>query len=284
MSLKDILNKLYNEYDFKERIKADPIEFPHSYTRTEDIETSGFISASFAYGKVDLFKPIIKRVLTIMGESPYEFLMTFDLKKRGYFKDIFYRFNKADDIVCLIFVLSEILKKHKSLQSLFMTFYSPDHIDIGEALKSFINAFLNFDTSAVYGKNIKTSGFLQFFPSPKKGSACKRMNLFLRWMVRDRDIDFGLWKGVPKNKLIIPLDAHIARISRCLRLTGRKSQDWKMAVEITESLKKLDPEDPLKYDFALCHQGISKICSDNRCMDCGLLNHSIPKPDYPICS
>ena len=91
------------------------------------------------------------------------------------------------------------------------------------------------------------------------------MNLFLRWMVRDRDIDFGLWKGIPGNLLVIPLDTHIARISRCLGLTGRRSRDWKMAVEITENLKRLDPEDPLKYDFALCHQGITGLCREGAC-------------------
>jgi uncharacterized protein (TIGR02757 family) len=100
------------------------------------------------------------------------------------------------------------------------------------------------------------------------------MNLFLRWMIRDKDIDFGIWKGIPKNKLIIPLDTHIARISRCLGLTKRASQDWKMAEEITGALKTLDPEDPLKYDFALCHQGISGVCSARHCDDCGLAEQS----------
>ena len=113
-------------------------------------------------------------------------------------------------------------------------------------------------------------GLIQFFPSPSKGSACKRMNLFLRWMIRKRDIDFGIWKGIPENKLIIPLDTHIAKISRCLGFTKRRSQDWKMAVEITDALKKLDPDDPLKYDFAMCHYGISGLCGPefNKCDKC----------------
>jgi uncharacterized protein (TIGR02757 family) len=106
--------------------------------------------------------------------------------------------------------------------------------------------------------------------SPDKGSACKRMNLYLRWMVRDRDIDFGIWKGIPKDRLIIPLDTHIARIGKCLGLTVRSTADWKMAQEITRSLKRLDPVDPLKYDFALCHQGIAGVCSTQKCADCRL--------------
>ena len=96
------------------------------------------------------------------------------------------------------------------------------------------------------------------------------MNMFLRWMIRDRDIDFGIWKGIPKNKLVIPLDVHIARISRCLGFTLRSTQDWKMAVEITEFLKTMDPEDPVKYDFALCHQGIAGVCSAMHCDECAL--------------
>jgi len=125
----------------------------------------------------------------------------------------------------------------------------------------------------VYGRNIHPSGMTQFFPSPAKGSACKRINLFLRWMVRDKDIDFGLWRSIPANRLVIPLDIHIARISRCLGFTKRASADWKAAIEITEALKKLDPADPLKYDFALCHHGISGVCRGRNnpgCRDCAL--------------
>jgi uncharacterized protein (TIGR02757 family) len=135
-----------------------------------------------------------------------------------------------------------------------------------------MEAMRAINTAAVYGRNIKPAGLLQFFPSPAQGSACKRVNLFLRWMIRDRDIDLGIWRDIPKNKLVIPLDTHIARISRCLGFTSRNSQDWKMALEITGALKRFDPEDPLKYDFALCHHGISGVCKgrDNRaaCMDC----------------
>jgi uncharacterized protein (TIGR02757 family) len=271
MSLKHTLDRLYSSYDFDKRIHYDPIEFPHQYKRPQDIEISAFLSASFAYGKVELFKEVIKKILSIMGKSPYEFILDFDINKdRGLFKGIRYRFNEEEDIVCLIYVLSEIIKRHKSLKSLFELFYSPEDEDIGRGLQGFIDSFLRVDISAVYGMDIRPIGYLQFFPSPQKGSACKRMNLFLRWMVRDKDIDFGLWNTVKKNKLIIPLDAHIARISKCLALTKRVTKDWKMAKEITESLKGFDPEDPLKYDFALCHQGIAKVCEKRNCKNCPL--------------
>lgn len=275
LSVKALLDKFYGEYNFRERILHDPIEFPHRYKRREDIEIAGFIASCFAYGKVGLFKPVIEKILSAMRGSPYNFLMEFKVKKDGrLFSGIKYRFNENKDIICLLHIISHLLRSHKSIENVFKSFYKKTDSDTGNALTGFIDYALKTDTSYIYGKNLKPNGLLQFFPSPSKGSACKRMNLFLRWMIRDKDIDFGVWRGIPENKLIIPLDTHIAKISRCLGFTKRKSQDWKMAVEITNSLKKLDSDDPLKYDFAMCHYGISGLCSskndikDMRCRKC----------------
>lgn len=278
MSLKQTLDRLYNTYDFKDRILHDPIEFPHQYKKSGDIEVSGFIAACFAYGRVDLFKPVIGKILSMMGESPHDFLLGFNLKKQSrLFSGIKYRFNENEDILCLLYVLNRALKKYGSLEAMFRRHYKETDANIGEGLGGFIRGLIAVDTSPVYSENIRPAGFLQFLALPEKGSACKRMNLFLRWMIRDRDIDFGIWKGIPKNKLVIPLDTHIARISKCLSLTKRKSQDWKTAVEITEALKRFDSEDPLKYDFALCHQGISKVCSKENCGNCTLYKTFILK-------
>jgi uncharacterized protein (TIGR02757 family) len=270
--LKAILNRFYREYDFKGRIAHDPIEFPHRYKDPGDIEVSGFIASCLAYGRVDLFKAVVARILARMGASPHAFILSFNIKKEAQlFTGIKYRFNETDDIVCLIFLLHTVLRKYSTLENAFMKFHSPSSGNIEKGLSGLMAEFLSCDTSAVYGKNIRPPGLAQFFPSPVNGSACKRSNLFLRWMIRDRDIDLGIWKGVEKNRLVIPLDTHIARISRCLGFTTRKSQDWKTAIEITEALKKLDPEDPLKYDFSLCHHGISGVCrgmKDNECKGC----------------
>jgi len=270
-NLKHILDKFYHDFDFTGTIVRDPIAFPHAYQRAEDKEIAGFIAAAFAYGNVNLFKPIVGTLLSRMGESPFGFIRNFAVKKhRRLFFGIKYRFNENDDIIAFFFILHELIKKHGSIETAFKKRYGSDDVDIGKALSGLIEILIATNTSPVYGSNIRPSGLLQLIPSPIKGSACKRMNLYLRWMIRDTDIDFGIWKGIPKNKLIIPLDTHIARIGKCLSLTTRSSQDWKMAVEITESLKKLDFEDPLKYDFALCHQGISKVCSAKKCEDCRL--------------
>ncbi len=306
LSVKALLDKFYGEYDFKERILHDPIEFPHRYKRREDIEIAGFIASCFAYGKVTLFKPVIEKVLSAMSGSPYDFLMEFKARKDGrLFSGIKYRFNENKDVICLLYILRTVVKKYGSIEALFKLYYKDNDLNTGNGLIGFVDTLLAIGLShpplnplpSMEGKEkeylpsmegaIKKDfpspggrgqggggGLLQFFPSPSKGSACKRMNLFLRWMIRKRDIDFGIWKGIPENKLIIPLDTHIAKISRCLGFTKRRSQDWKMAVEITNALKKLDPEDPLKYDFAMCHYGIAGLCSskddikDGRCRKC----------------
>jgi len=264
-ALKNTLDKFYRDYDFRERLLHDPVEFPHRYKNPRDIEVSAFIASSLAYGKVGLFKPVVERILSAMGTSPYEFLLEFRPEKhRGYFEGIKYRFNETGDLIALIFIMHKLLSRHTSLEKVFMQFYRPDSPTIKEGLIGFVAALLEINTSPVYGKDLRPAGLRQLLSSPVNGSACKRANLFLRWMVRDRDIDFGIWKAVPKNRLIIPLDTHIARISRCLGFTERKSQDWKMAEEITAALKRIDPEDPLKYDFALCHHGISGVCKGMR--------------------
>jgi len=260
-SLKKKLERFYLDYNFRERLKHDPIEFPHRYSVPADVEVAGFIASCFAYGRIELFKPVIEGILSPGGRHPARYFKSFSLKKDGpYFERINYRFNKGKDILCLLFILNQTLKERGSLKALFNHHYRPEDNDIGRALGKFVHYLMNIDTSPVYGRDIRPYGLKQFFPSPESGSACKRLNLFLRWMVRTKDIDLGVWDNISPSKLIIPLDTHIARISRCLSLTKRKASDWKTAKEITESLKQFDPDDPLKYDFALCHHGISRLC------------------------
>jgi uncharacterized protein (TIGR02757 family) len=277
-SLKKTLDRFYREYNFKERLRHDPIEFPYRYSGLKDIEVAGFVASSFAYGKVELFKPVIEKTLEAGGRNPATFFACFSLKRDArYLKGINYRFNKEKDIICFAYMLSRVLKRWGSLKNLFYHYYSDGDEDIRNALNGFVNYFLNIDTKPVYGEKTKPRGLIQLLPSPQKGSACKRINLFLRWMVRTKDIDLGIWNKIPPSKLIIPLDTHIARISRCLNLTGRTSSDWKTASEITESLKQLDPDDPLKYDFALCHHGISGMCrgekSKDACSSCNIISN-----------
>lgn len=272
-NIKKILDRFYREYNFRKRLAHDPIEFPHRYSDPGDIEVAGFIAASLAYGKVGHFKPVIEKVLEPCGKHPSEFIVNFSLKKdAGYLSGVSYRFNREEDILCLVYMLSCVLKEWGTLRKLFSHFYKEEDRDIRNALTGFVEHLYDIDTSVIYGTDTKPYGLKQMLPSPRRGSACKRMNLFLRWMARSGDIDLGIWGNIPSGKLIIPLDTHIARISKCLGLTQRASSDWKMAGEITSSLREFDPEDPLKYDFALCHHGISGRCKGEKdkstCREC----------------
>jgi uncharacterized protein (TIGR02757 family) len=265
------LDILYRSYDFRGRAEHDPIRVPMKFKRKRDVEAAAFLASAFAYGSVKSFLPVLDRIVSAMGSSPYEFIGGFKARQdRKLFEGIRYRFYKTGDIAGIIHVMGALINKHKSLEGVFMAHYNKEDPHIGGALSGLVEEALKVDTAPVYGRNIKTRGLMFAFPSPRKGSTCKRHNLFLRWMVRNKDIDFGLWRDVVPSKLIIPLDTHIGRVSRCLGFTERKANDWKTAVEITASLKALDPEDPLKYDFALCHRGIAGLCEKNRCEECEL--------------
>ncbi|HAP67258.1 MAG TPA: TIGR02757 family protein [Nitrospinae bacterium] len=266
--LKETLDRFYREYNLKSRIEHDPIEFPHRYKKPEDIEIAGLIASSLAYGKVTLFKPVINKILSItsLNGSLQEFIINFELSKDSkLFSGIKYRFNSEKEIIGLIYFIKSALIEYGSLKNLFYSFYNSGDKNITNALTGFVKYFISLDMSAVYDKKGQTVGIKQFFPSPAEGSACKRLNLYLRWMVRSDDsVDFGIWNKIPPSKLIIPLDTHMARICTHLGLTHHKTTGWKMAEEITDNLKILAPKDPVKYDFALCHLGISGECPPNK--------------------
>lgn len=277
VSLKRRLDYFYRTYDFKARLRHDPITFPRRYRTAEDMEVAGFLASCLAYGRVELFTPVIEKILKPAGKHPAGFFQNFSLKKDAkYFRGIRYRFHKENDILCLLSTVSRALQIYGSLKSLFLLHYNDGQQDIGHALHWYSRALLSLGATPAPERHERFTG-LSFFPSPHGGGACKRLNLFLRWMVRDRDIDLGIWKEVPPSRLIIPLDTHIGRISRCLGLTRRSSSGWKTAKEITESLRKLDPDDPLKYDFALCHHGISGLCRGetfrDTCSQCAISIH-----------
>ena len=161
-------------------------------------------------------------------------------------------------------MMRQMIEEHGSIGGFFKVGYQDDDENIKDALASFTKRALLLGSAGLYGtKKIPKKAYLRFFfPSPSSGSACKRLNLYLRWMVRRGDnIDLGLWKDIPPSKLIIPLDTHIARISRLIGLTAKKSPGWSMAEDITESLRRLDPKDPIKYDFAICRLGILEECT-----------------------
>jgi uncharacterized protein (TIGR02757 family) len=250
---KNLLDKLVKKYETPEFIPHDPIKFPHMFTEPKDQEIAGIIASSIAYGKREKILEGVEKILGIMGFKPYEFTINFDLKKDyKVFDGFIYRYNSGNDIALLVYSLNNLLKEHGSLKNAFLEGFSPDDKNIKPALTSFIK---DLRMPVYCENNIKGVCFL--LPSPENGSACKRLNMFLRWMVRSGPVDLGLWKEIPTSKLIIPVDTHVARVSRKLELTSRKADDWKTAEEITDNLKQFDPDDPAKYDFAIFGMGVS---------------------------
>ena len=257
--LKNTLIRLHHQFNFKEYIKRDPIEFLHKYKNPRDIEVAGLIASSIAYGRIDLFKPIIKNILTIMGDKPSQYVVKFSPQQELHkFKKLNYRMTRGIDIACMIYGMHKIFREYGSLKQMFYFFYNKSQGDLKIALSQMSDFFCSIDTTLVYGKRIYPRSYLFLFPSPFKGSPCKRLNLFLRWMVRNGDgVDFGIWDKIPPNKLIIPLDIHISRAANYLSLSKRKNLSWKMAEEITETLKLIDHKDPIRFDFSLCHLSMS---------------------------
>ena len=274
--LKALLDNLYASRS-QVHLRNDPLSFCHRYAAPEDREIVGFIASSFAYGNVKIILKSLQTVFEPMGSSPRRFIEDFDPERGkrlyGGFK---HRFNDARDLCALLLAARTMIEEADSIGEYFLGCYDQAADDITPSLVEFTAAILAMDYSAVFGSaEIPADSYFPFFlPSPASGSACKRLCMFLRWMVRPADgIDLGLWKEIPPAKLVIPVDAHIRRISRFLGFTSRKQADWRMAREITTALKEFDPLDPVKYDFSLCHLGISEGCDGkdrSACLKCAI--------------
>jgi len=255
-TLKEKLEKHYVAFD-KSSIEPDPLQFLHLYKNENDIELVGFIASVFAYGNVRQIISTMNRITGILGNDPVYYLKNSSKKIiEKDFSNIVHRFYSSADIAALFILLKDIYVKEGSLRHVFVKNYDKKSVN----LKNEISLFTDYIFNGLEKQGASISHGLKFmFPNPAKGSACKRMNLFLRWMVRKDELDFGLWDDIDKSKLIIPVDTHVARVCKEIKLTKRKIADWKMAEEITENLKKLDPDDPVKYDFAICHIGMRKM-------------------------
>jgi len=261
--LKARLDALYDSFNYPESV-ADPIQIVRRYPRPADREVIGFCAAALAFGRVASVLQSIERLATILGPSPAEFVRTFEASRhRDRIKPLVHRWTRGEDLIALLIILREMLRTG-SIQAFFLDGFDPDAEDLSHALESFSTRALTVDLHEAYGTRRRNPGVAYFFPRPSTGSACKRLNLFLRWMVRSDAVDLGVWSAVSPAKLIVPLDTHVIRVGRCLRLTRYTSPGWKMAAEITASLRALDPTDPVKYDFSLCHIGMADQCGFSR--------------------
>ncbi len=276
MPLKQLLDNLYASRSPR-HLANDPLSFCHCYADPADREIVGLIASSFAYGNVKIILRTLEGIFAALGPSPRRYAEEFDAAAGlATFAGFKHRFNDGRDLCALFLAARTMLEEADSVGEFFLGLDDPHAEEITPALTAFSAAILAFDYTEVFGTPAPhaDSYFRFLFPSPASGSACKRLCMFLRWMARPADgIDLGLWPEVSPSRLVVPVDAHIQRIGRFLGFSSRKQADWRMAREITAALRQLDPLDPVKYDFALCHLGISEGCDGRdkaRCLTCAI--------------
>lgn len=277
--MSDIHGTLEALYSFRsaQHLGNDPLSFCHRYTDPADQEIAAVVASSFAYGSIVIILRTLEAVFAEMGRSPRSYVEHFDphagLRAFSGFK---HRFNDGRDLCALLWGMRQMVEQEGSIRAFFLRGHNSGDNDVSVSLNRYSAAVLDLNYSAVFGGGIPTDSYFRFlFPAPASGSACKRLCMMLRWLVRPADgIDLGLWVGVSPGQLIIPVDTHISRISRYLGLTRRKGADWRMGQEITAALRLFDPVDPVKYDFSLAHLGISDGCDGkdpSRCISCPIV-------------
>jgi uncharacterized protein (TIGR02757 family) len=259
------LERLYEDYN-REDSATDPVQIVRRYARREDQEVIGFCAAALAFGRVASVLNTVETLARVIGPAPAACVRSFDPRApHPELRAMVHRWTRGTDIVALLWILRQMIDRSGSIEAFFLEGYDPRSVDLGDALDSFSRRAMALDVKTVYGRRApKRTGVCYFFPRPSAGSGCKRLNLFLRWMVRHDAVDLGAWTRVPRSKLIVPLDTHVIRLGRCLRLTRYTSPGWRMAAEITASLRAIDPADPVRFDFSLCHVGMMNACGFGR--------------------
>ncbi len=254
------LDELYRQYDHR-FVDPDPLQFVRDLSRPDDREVVGLLAAVLAYGNVRQIKRSIATVVDWLGPRPARAVARLDPVRAAAALSAFkHRFNTGRDVACLLFYMRQMQEGWGSVEGFFAAGHSVASPDVEEGLVSFTERSLALDHGGLYGRRVlpKKAGVRFFFPSPRAGSACKRLNLYLRWMVRRDGVDLGVWNCVSPAQLVIPLDAHVLTIGRRLRLTRYRSAGWAMARDITDRLRRLDAADPVKYDFAFHRMGLWK--------------------------
>jgi uncharacterized protein (TIGR02757 family) len=270
------LDRLYDSFN-RPASARDPIDIVRRFSHRDDIEVVAFCAAALAFGRVSSVMQSIERLLAVMGPSPAAYVRAFDLRKdRSTLSAFVHRWITGADVSALLWILRRMLDRSGSIEGFFMSGRDAEHPGMAHDLERFSARALEIDVTAAYGgRPLRPSGpsrasglpsgpgVRYFFPRPSTGSACKRLNLFLRWMVRRDALDLGIWTAVSPSELIVPLDTHIVRVGRCLGLTRYVSPGWAMASDITAALRRLDPDDPVRYDFSMCHMGMMNACGFN---------------------
>ena len=254
--LAECLTTLHDTYDIR-YLDPDPLAIVRRFRDPRDQEIAGLLAAGVAFGGVRSIMADVANLFARMDDAPWETVRRFDpARDAGRFDGWYHRLLKGPDIAALCWAMRRTMDAYGSLGALFARFFDPSHDDIAPALVRFTDHLRRLDPAPI------TPGahFRHLLSSPADGSACKRMNLYLRWMVRRESPDLGLWRDVPPSHLVMPVDTHVARICRNIGLTTRRTVNWSMAREITDALRAIDARDPVKFDYALCRLGILDHC------------------------
>lgn len=245
--LKEFLDAKVFQYNNPKFIESDPIQIPHQFTLKEDIEISAFLTATIAWGNRKMIIKNAQRMMDLLGNSPYDFIINHKEDHLERFEGFVHRTFNAIDIKFFIQSLKHIYLQNSGLESIFYSFSKADSMQF--AIHHFKSIFFQLEHPKRSEKHIS---------DPLKGSAAKRINMFLRWMVRNDSsgVDFGIWKTISPSQLSCPLDVHSGTVARKLGLLNRSQNDAKALLELDSNLRKLDPKDPVKYDFALFGLGV----------------------------
>jgi len=246
-ALKEFLDEKAYQYNQPTFIESDPIQIPHRFSKKEDIEIAAFLTATIAWGNRKSIITNATKLMTLLDESPFDCIMNLEQVDTKRFAGFVHRTFNATDLEYFLRAIQNIYKKHGGLEAVFTNNAQPDTLQ--PAIHNFRKIFFELDHLARTEKHIS---------DPMKNSAAKRINMFLRWMVRpgDTGVDFGIWKTLKPSQLSCPLDVHSGNVARKLRLLERKQNDAKALTELDVALRRLDPKDPVKYDFALFGLGV----------------------------
>lgn len=270
------LEYLYRAYG-PETAASDPIVFVGRYASAEDREVVGWIASAFAYGRVEIIQANVDKILRALGPSPataLDGIGDFARFARESLGDFRHRFHSSADAGALLLAIAAARREAGSVRAFFEREIRTEETDVAGLLSRAVSRIAAFDWRPALGRKGLPDGHPVrfFFPDPAAGSACKRWNLYLRWMVRRDALDFGLWPDITPSRLVIPTDTHIHLVARRLGLTRRRTADWRTAREITDRLMRFDRLDPVRFDYALCRIGIFGICQPragrSRCGEC----------------
>lgn len=252
--LKSFLDRKVAEYNNLSFITLDPVSVPHLFSKKQDIEISGFFAATFAWGIRTTIIKKCRELMQLMDNSPHDFIINHQEKDLKKFIGFCHRTFNDTDLLYFISFLKHHYLKFKSLEEAFF----PKNIFVSNSHDELIERSLNYFHSYFFSLEHVPARTKKHVAAPARNSGCKRLNMYLRWMVRndDKGVDFGLWKKAKPSQLIIPLDLHVARVAKHFNLLSRPNADWLSALELTKNLREFDASDPVKYDYALFALGI----------------------------